>query len=183
MFLGAEGLGFCCFGSFEEKLIERLYLSLRLVTIATTTIIIKPVAADTTLTVWQRLCVSSLLNFAPTWGSYYADTSFLGVRQFVLRRGVKFPTVSIVHKWCCQHLNTGFNLRAWYTLHRLWPYIVQPVRDFTIIQEILVGWFWAIFKQFAPYVSNFYKVQEPFEGKTFLQNPCVGLNCFCYNVI
>ena len=59
-------MGFCCFGSFEEKLIERLYLSQRLITIATTTIIIKPVAADTTLTVWQRLCVSSLLNFAPT---------------------------------------------------------------------------------------------------------------------
>ena len=58
-------MGFCCFGSFEEKLIERLYLSLRLVTIATTAIIIKTVATDTTLTVRPRLCMSSLLNFAP----------------------------------------------------------------------------------------------------------------------
>lgn len=183
MFLGAEGLGFCCFSSFEEKLIERLSLSLRLVTTATTTIIIKTVATDTTFPACQQLCVSSHLNFAPTWGSHYADTSFLGMRKFVLRRGVKFSIVSIVHKWCCQHLNTGFNLTAWYKLHHLWPHIVQPVRDFTIIQEILVGWLWAIFKQFAPYVSNFYKVQEPFEGKTFLQNPCVGLNCLYYNVI
>lgn len=29
----------------------------------------------------------------------------------------------------------------------------------------------------------YYKVQEPFKGKTFLQTPCVGLNCFYYNVI
>ena len=52
-------MGFCCFGSFEEKLIERLYLSLRLVTIATTTIIIKPVAADNTHSVATVMCVIS----------------------------------------------------------------------------------------------------------------------------
>ena len=46
-FLGAEGLGFCCFSSFEKKLIERLSLSLKLVTLAARTVIIKTAATDT----------------------------------------------------------------------------------------------------------------------------------------
>ena len=46
VFLGPEGVGFCCFSSFEEKL-QRLHLSLKLVTLAATTIIIKTAAIDT----------------------------------------------------------------------------------------------------------------------------------------